>query len=147
MGKYRASLIHEWWSDWHYQRTKNGAWMADVDDIATEKGNVRRIWNEMRSNGIILAIELKWFYAIKLERDSVTTTEQQVMNFYETHGVPYYVFAIDALREKPEFHIFRPFVNANRLAKLSEDNMIEWINSDYKIDFLNSKIMCAETQT
>ena len=141
MGKYRASLIHEWWSDWHYQRTKSDACMTDTDDIVTQSGNQPRVWNEIRENRIIVALELKWQYAIEMGRDCVTETENTVMRFYELQNIPFFILGIDALKPKPEFHIYRPFVTPTRLTKLLEDEMIDWINQDYELAFLNHKIL------
>jgi len=141
MGKYRASLIHEWWSDWHYKNMeiKRTAYMADVDDTATSRGNIRRSWAELRKGkGIVVILELKWKWAIDFDIDLVTVSEQILMRFYENNSKPFYVIAIDPLKIKPEFYIYRPYKSLELITKLSEQEMIGWINGDYSPDFLES---------
>lgn len=148
MGKYGASLIHEWWSDWHYKNIpdiKRTAWMADADDTVTSVGSRKRTWVEMRSKGIIAILELKWKWAVDFGMDLITRTEQVLMNFYEKNGKPFYILVIDPLPPSPKFYIYRPYIQESNngkyssLANMSEKEMMDWINADYRPDYLDGK--------
>lgn len=147
MGKYGASLIHEWWSDWHYKsipRIKKVAFLADIDCTCTKVGNIPRIWAEMRKkDGIVAFLELKWKWTVDLEIEKVTVSEIILSNFYEEHGKPFYIIVIDPLSKTPTFEIHRPYLDKNKdhtepLANLSENEMMEWINADYDPNFLTN---------
>lgn len=148
MGKYPPSAIHEWWSNWHYhnREIKRTAWLTDVDDTKTLFGSIRRTWIEQRPDkGIVAVIELKW---TKSKHEHLTRTEEALLNFYEKNNVPFYIVGIDnidedgAISETPNaFHIFRPLLDQNdnvckSIASLTENQMIEWVNSDYDFDYL-----------
>ena len=147
MGKYGASLIHEWWSDWHYtnKKIKRKAWMSDVDVIVTKNGVRKRTWVEMRDDGIIAVLELKWKWAVELGLEVITVTESVLMKFFERNNRPFYIVVVDPRTRRPTFDIYRPHKQESNQGKyepfaiFSEDDMIEWINADYDLDFLSKK--------
>lgn len=117
MGKYGASLIHEWFSDWHISKCSPNAYLADQD----------RIWVETRYSKIVAVFDLKWKWAFETI-DKTTYAETIIMNFFEEHNVPCYIVIIDPIHLKPNFEINRPKTNFK--VTLTEDQFIEWINSN-----------------
>lgn len=118
MGKYSASLIHEWFSDWHIAKCGEKAYLADQD----------RIWIETRYSKLVAVFDLKWRWAFDLKIDSTTYSEEILNNFFEDHGVPAYIVIIDPCRLKPTFEIQRPRLNFT--IELTEEGFIEWINNN-----------------
>ena len=134
MGKYRASLIHEWFSDWHIGKCGEHAYLCDAD----------RLWIETRDYKVVCVFELKWAWSCELELDDLMVSEQIVMKFFEENGIPFYVLIIET-RKGPStiFDIHRPFTNFH--VSLSEDEMVEWIkNRDLDFGFLENKNKLAQ---
>jgi hypothetical protein len=115
MGKFPASTIHNWFSDWHYQRCNDAAYLTDVD----------RLWLEVRQGRPIAVFDLKW----RDSPDQETYCEDMIRQWFEQHGVPYYVIRVELI-PAVVFRIHREMDHA----VLSERQMINWINDSLSPD-------------
>jgi len=129
MGKYRASLIHEWFSDWHIVKCGPNAYLCDAD----------RLWIETRNYKVVCVFELKWAWSCELELDALMVSEQIIMKFFEENKVPFYVVIIEVRKgPSPIFEIHRPFTKFQ--INLTESEMVEWIKDhDLNFEFLENK--------
>lgn len=115
MGKFPNSSIHDWFSDWHLNpRVKRSAYLADVD----------RLWIEIRERKPVAALDLKWGDS----SDGETWTEEITSEWFERHGIPYYLVQVETEPEL-KFRISRQVEDEE--VYLTEKEMIDWINSDF----------------
>ena len=117
MGKYGASLIHEWFSDWHWNKCDRNSYLTDQD----------RIWIETRKFQVKCVWDLKWKWAFSSGLDNITPSEQIVLKFFEQHGVPAYILIINPTIEPPTFELWRP--ETNYKTTISENELIKWIDT------------------
>ena len=111
MGKYPNSPIHQEFSDWHYQKCKEDAYLTDID----------RLWVETRENLIVAVFDLKYS-----GMDTPTKGEIITANFFEQHNIPYYI--IYCQENFSLWIIYRHKTRNKRI--LTENDMIEWINQN-----------------
>lgn len=123
MGKYPSSKIHEAFSKWHWEKCKREAYLTDID----------RLWVETRQGQVKAVFDLKYYGS-----DSMTKAEYIVAEFFEKHGVPYYLVYIDSTLSS--WTIYRHKTRKKQV--FTEDQMIDWINNDLPIGgdvFLHDK--------
>jgi len=126
MGKYKRSLIHDKFSDWHWRKCKKNAYLTDVD----------RIWVEIRKKKIIGVFDLKRMEWKTPDRE-LTFTEEILLHFFEDkNNIPFYVVQITD--DFKYFFITRPKLGYK--AYLTEEEMIEWIDRDLDEKFLLRKL-------
>lgn len=122
MGKFPPSTIHNWFSDWHWNNCKDSAALTDVD----------RLWIEVRDGKPCAVFDLKWD---DNPADQPTGCEYIISEWFEKHGIPYYVIRV-ALRERgypeTEFHVHRQMEHTC----LTEIDMINWINDSLDPHFI-----------
>ena len=126
MGKYGASLIHEWFSDWHYKKCAPTSWLTDQD----------RLWVETRSHQLVAVYDLKWKWSFDSGLDSITYAEQIVNEFFEDHGIAAYVIVINPCGERPVFEVRRPAKDI--VTVLTEEQFISWIDNGLNFQEINS---------
>jgi len=110
MGKLPNSRLHDWFSDWHFQKCGRHAHLTDID----------RLWVELRQGKIVAAWDLK------LPGDSMTRTEEIVAVFFEAHKIPFYEVVVYNRGSPPVFQVKR--FRQKQPVVLAEWEMIEWIN-------------------
>jgi len=111
MGKFTPSMIHEWWSKWHWERC-GAAPMTDID----------RIWVEIRKGQIVCVWDLKAIF------DETQYTEKVLTTFFENQHIPYYnVFIRPHAYRGVVFYVERPATK--QWATFTEKQMIDWIDN------------------
>lgn len=118
MGKYGASVIHEWFSEWHIHKCASTSYLTDLD----------RLWVETRNHKVVCVFDLKWKWSFESGLDSITYGEKITIKFFEEHGVPYYILIIDASIKPIVFEIHRPQINF--AVNLTEKELMAWINNN-----------------
>ena len=129
MGKYPASLIHDKYSEWHYNHLMAINYekykylgLADIDNLIY-KPEVEgyRLWIEHDFKKPLAAMDLKWEGGI----DSITKGEVIIYNWLEDKKLPCYIVFItfDFL----EFRIKRWITSVER--KLNEIEYADWLLS------------------
>jgi hypothetical protein len=128
MGKYGASLIHEWFSDWHIAKCKPNSFLCDQD----------RLWIETRYGKIVAVFDLKWQWAYESGMDRFQYSEKIVMDFFESHDVPAYLVIVDPRAKEPRFLVMRQ--KLNYVTELTETAFIQWIDANLEFEKLPKKI-------
>jgi len=108
MGKLPNSRLHNWFSDWHFQKCGRHAHLTDID----------RLWVELRQGRIVAVWDLK------LPGDCLTRTEEIVAHFFEAHKIPFYEVVVFQ-GQPPAFQVKR---FRQQPVALAEWEMINWIN-------------------
>jgi hypothetical protein len=130
MGKYAPSFLHNWFSQWHFNKCKQSAALSDID--VTWVKPVQRLWTPIRLNyqGVPSVVAV---WDLKSPKDTVTRTEETLIRYFETNKTPYYLVYVLST-ENPIFEICRPW--AAFKVQLVEKEMIQWINTNLSHDFL-----------
>lgn len=112
MGKFPASKLHDWYSDWHWKlREKNPKYsqlyLCDID----------RFWVEVDFKNSRI-----WVFDIKREYDSVTATEKLVYEILKEKQIKVYVCYIDEFYKR-----FRVVEDDGTERTYSEDEFAEFL--------------------
>jgi hypothetical protein len=114
MGKFDNSELHNWYSDWHWERCDRDSWVTDID----------RVWVEMGKRDPIAVMDIKTLTDFE---NGATFQEKLLMDWFEAHGVPCYVVGIGRDEGRAvEFRVLR--WQSNQMRKMMPEEYVEWID-------------------
>lgn len=114
MGKFSKSDLHDFYSDWHWERCDKDSWVTDID----------RLWVEMGKREPIAVMDLK---TVADFHNGATFQEKLLMDWFEGQKIPCYVVGIvrkgDTVKE---FWVLR--WKSNDMQVMSPQEYIDWVD-------------------